>query len=152
MDGRKGWRFETTITAVTLLNLGLLVNTWSENFYYNATQMIANATGAKDCWICTTLPKGDRRLPLYRVGSTPWNCDNNTWPKFRRRHDAGYCDYDNPTYMTGPRFDLQILDNNTQILVSNNSCLWKARSNTCSCRTSFHTHKNCTCRDLWNDY
>ena len=56
MDGRKGWRFETAIMAVTLLNLGLLVNTWSENFYYNAIQMTANTTGAKDCWICTALP------------------------------------------------------------------------------------------------
>jgi len=114
--------------------------------------MIANATGAKDCWICTALPKGNMRLPLYRVGSTHRNCDNNTWPEFWRRHDGGYCDYDNSTYMTGPRFDLQILDNNTQILVSNNSCLWKARSNSCSWQTPFHTHKNCTCRDGWNDY
>jgi len=56
--------------AVTLLNLDLSVNIWSENFYYNAIQMIANATGAKDCWICTVSPKGDMRLPLYGVGST----------------------------------------------------------------------------------
>jgi len=92
------------------------------------------------------------RLPLYETGSTHWNYDNNTWPEFWRRHDRRYCDYDNSTYITEPRFDLQILDNNTQILVSKNSCLWKARSNTCSCRTPFHTHKNCTCRDGWNDY
>jgi len=64
MDGRKSWRFETMIAAVTLLNLGFLVNAWRENFYYNAIQMIANAMGAKDCWICTALPKGDIRLPL----------------------------------------------------------------------------------------
>jgi len=152
MDRRKGWQFETAITAVTLLNLGLLVSTWSENLYYNAIQMTAKATGAKDCWVCTALPKGNMRLPLYGVGSTHWSCDNNTWPEFWRRHDGGYCDYDNSTCMIGPRFDLQILDNNTQILVSNNSCLWKARSNTCLCRTPFHTHKNCTCRDGWNDY
>jgi len=77
------------IVAVTLLNLGLLVNTWSENIYYNAIQMIANATGAKDC---TALPKGDMRLPLYGVGPTRWNCDNNAWPKFWRSHDRGYCE------------------------------------------------------------
>jgi len=106
------------IAAVTLLNLGLLVNPWNENFYYNAIHMIANATGAKDCWICTALPKGDMRLPLYGVGPTHWNCDNNAWPRFWRRHDGGYCDHDNSSYMTGPRFDLQILDNNTQLLDS----------------------------------
>ena len=140
------------VVVVTLLNLGFLVNAWRENLYYNAIQMIANATGAKDCWICTALPKGDMRLPLYGIGSTHWNCDNNTWPEFWRRHDGGYCDHDNSNYITGPRFDLQILHNNTQILVSNDSCLWKTRSNTCSCRPPFHTHKNCTCRDGWNDY
>ena len=43
MDGRKGWQFETMIAAVTLLNLGFLVNAWRENLYYNAIQMIANA-------------------------------------------------------------------------------------------------------------
>jgi len=128
------------------------VNPWSENLYYNAIQMIANATGAKDCWICTALPKGDKRLTFYGVGFTHWNWDNNTWPEFWRRHIGGYCDFDNSTYMTGPRFDLQILDNNTQISVSNNSCLWKARSHTCSCRSPFHTHKNCTCRDGWHHY
>jgi len=55
------------IAAVTLLSLGLLVNTSSENLYYNTTQMTVNATGAKDCWICAVLPKGNIRLPLYRV-------------------------------------------------------------------------------------
>ena len=65
---------------------------------------------------------------------------NNTWPEFWKRPDGGYCDYDNSSYETGSRFDLQILDNNTQILVSNNSCLWKARSNTCSCHPpTIHT-------------
>jgi len=123
MDRRKSWRFETAVTAVTLLNLSYLVNIWSENFYYNAIRMITNTMRAKDCWICTALPKSNMRLPLYGVQSTHWNCDNNTWPEFWRRYDGGYCDYDNSTYMTGPRFDLQILDNNTQILVKNNSCL-----------------------------
>jgi len=114
------------IAAVTLLNLGFLVYCDHDNSNY--------ITGPRfDCWICTALSKGDMRLPLYGVGSTHWNCDNNTWPEFWRRHDGGYCDHDISDYMTGPRCDLQILDNNTQILVSNNSCLWKARSNTCLC-------------------
>ncbi|XP_072715512.1 endogenous retroviral envelope protein HEMO-like [Ciconia boyciana] len=153
MDRQKRWRFEITLTTITLLTLSLSVDAWNENLYYNAIQMIANAAGAKDCWICTALLRGNMRLPLYRIGSTHWNCDNNTWPEFWKRQDGGYCSYDNSSYEIGPRFDLQILDNDTQILVSNNSCLWKARSNNCPCRPPANNkYHNCSCRNGWNDY
>jgi len=66
MNRRKGRQFETTITAATLLNLSLLEKTWRENLDYNAIQMIVNA---KDCWVCTALPKGDMRLPSDGAGS-----------------------------------------------------------------------------------
>ena len=109
MDRQKRWRFEITLTTITLLTLSLSVDAWNENLYYNAIQMLANAAGAKDCWICTALPRGHMRLPLYSIGSTHWNCDNNTWPEFWKRQDGGYCSYDNSSHEIGPRFDLQIL-------------------------------------------
>lgn len=50
--------------------LGLAVVAWEGNAHYQAIKTTVNATRAKDCWVCTALPKGNTRPPLRGVMST----------------------------------------------------------------------------------
>ncbi|KAK4805324.1 hypothetical protein QYF61_018187 [Mycteria americana] len=70
MDHRKCWRFEIMVTMITLLTLSSSVDAWNKNLYYNAIQMIANAAGAKDCWICTALPRLSWFSPSQQLSTT----------------------------------------------------------------------------------
>lgn len=69
-------------------------------------QTLVNATRAKDCWICTALPRGSK-LPLYGIASTNWT-QNVFWNfnyscKYGQENDTS----------KGPQFDVVTLTNNT---------------------------------------
>ncbi|XP_040445890.1 syncytin-1-like [Falco naumanni] len=142
------------VTAVRILE----TEAWVNNTRLQTLQMIVNATKAKECWICTSLPTGGLVTPLYGVASQNWNYLDGkwpTWPDFWKKpgDGGGYCLFDDKTYELGPRFDLQILNLTTTVFMkSDNNCRWKARSKTGGACPGNPGQNTCSQSDGWNDY
>jgi len=74
------------------------VTAWQENSYLRMTEKIGQALN-RSCWICTALPRGEGRVPVYEIVALNWTIPNCV--------EHGKCKFgieDKP--QKGPKFDL----------------------------------------------
>ena len=89
------------------------------------------------------------------MASQNWNYLDGKWPTrpdFRNKtnYGGGYYLFDNKTYKLGGRFDLQILNLTTTVVMkSDNDCHWKARNKTGGACPGNPGQNTCSQSDGW---
>ena len=85
---------------------------WHGNSYLKMTEKIGQAFN-KSCWICTALPRGEGRVPMYGVATLNWTIAS--WVEYGKCKFGLEDKQDKP--QKGPRFELLILDSTRSIFV-----------------------------------
>ncbi|XP_067999225.1 uncharacterized protein [Melanerpes formicivorus] len=122
-------RMETRISgtpeaqAVSIIVICLLVNTiegWEGNMYLNVSQELALQTNLSNCWICTELPRGQMRTPLFGVASMNWTWGPSDWVTTSDSNFHNCQHGKDSSERLGPKFDLLIVDPSRTLFVESN--------------------------------
>ncbi|XP_067999133.1 uncharacterized protein [Melanerpes formicivorus] len=122
-------RMETRISgtpeaqAVSIIVICLLVNTiegWEGNMYLNVSQELALQTNLSNCWICTELPRGQMRTPLFGVASMNWTWGPSDWVTTSDSNFHNCQHGKDSSESLGTKFDLLIVDPSRTLFVESN--------------------------------
>lgn len=89
--------------------IGTVVTAWQENSYLRMTEKIGQTLN-RSCWICTALPRGEGRVPVYGIVVLNW-----TIPEWVEHGKCKFGIEDKP--QKGPKFDLLVINSSRSIFV-----------------------------------
>ncbi|XP_054034852.1 uncharacterized protein LOC128899506 [Dryobates pubescens] len=109
--------------VVSIIVICLLIDTikgWEGNMYLNVSQELALQTNLSNCWICTELPRGQMRTPLFGVASMNWTWGPSDWVTTSESNFHNCQHGKDSSESLGPKFDLLIVDPSRTLFVESN--------------------------------